>query len=220
MLTRTHISAFVGLTIVTWLIALWVQGQPVLSSEFVKPFGIVVGVLVGVSVVFNRWLWSWRWFRGWFVNRPDLRGTWRVTLESDWVNPETNERVPPISGFVVVRQTLMHLTFRLMTPESTSHSISYGITKEADEIFRLAVVYRNEPRIELRGDRSEMHHGAFWLEVFGEEVDSLKGNYWTDRKTRGSMELADRRREYLDSFDRAQQAYSGGDAVHQGQEAG
>ena len=36
MLTRVHIASFIGLTIITWLVALWIQGEPVLSLEFLR----------------------------------------------------------------------------------------------------------------------------------------------------------------------------------------
>ncbi|WP_417377278.1 hypothetical protein [Gimesia maris] len=208
MLTRTHISAFVGLTIVAWLLALWMQGQPVLSLSFIRPFGIVVGLVCGIAAVFNKWAWAWPIFRGWFVDRPDLRGTWEATLISDWTDPTTGEKIGPITGYVVVRQTLASLSVRLMTSESRSHSISHGITKEADEIFRMAVVYRNEPEIELQGKRSEIHHGSLWLEILGEGPECMKGHYWTDRGTRGGMELRDRVRRCFDCYEHANDAFS------------
>ena len=180
--------------------ALWAQGQPVLSWDFLKPFGIVVAAVVGVAGAFNRWAWSWRVFRGWYVNLPDLRGTWRTVLTSDWIDPATGHPIAPIDGFVVIRQTLSHLSVRLMTKESRSRSIAYSITKEDDDVFRLAVVYRNEPEIELQGNRSEIHHGAFWLEIFGDEPHELKGHYWTDRKTRGGMHCTDRSRKYCTTY--------------------
>lgn len=213
MLTRTHISAFVGLTIVTWLIALWAQGQPVLNVEFLKPFGIVVGVIFGVASVFTRYAWSWRCFGGWFVNLPDLRGTWQVTIASDYMDKETGRRIAPIIGYVVIRQSLMHISVRQMTRESRSHSISYGITQEQDEIFRLAVVYRNEPDIELQGEKSEIHHGAFWLEILGDGPDRMIGHYWTDRSTRGRMQALSRKRECYDSYELAHAAFSDADGA-------
>lgn len=221
MLTRTHISAFVGLTIVAWLLALWAQGQPVLSIAFMRPFGIVVGLVCGIAAIFNKWAWSWQIFRGWFVDRPDLRGTWKAILHSDWIDPATQQRVDPIAGYVVIRQTLAGLSVRLMTSESRSHSISHGITKEGDEIFRLAVVYRNEPEIELQGKRSEIHHGSLWLEILGEGPECMKGHYWTDRGTRGRMELCNRNKKCFDCFEHAHAAFDERDervAAHIGNE--
>ncbi len=56
MLTRLHISTFIGLTIAVWLLALWIQGMPVLSADFVKPFGVVVGVITAVVALFNKYI--------------------------------------------------------------------------------------------------------------------------------------------------------------------
>jgi len=109
VLTRLHISTFIGLTIAVWLLALWIQGMPVLSADFVKPFGIVVGVIVAVVALFNKYMWSWKIFKGWYVKRPDLRGTWKVQLKSSWVNPETGEEIAPIYGYAVIRHGLAPL---------------------------------------------------------------------------------------------------------------
>ena len=79
MLTRLHISSFIGLTIAVWLIALWIQGMPVLSADFIKPFGIVVGAITLIVTLFNKYAWSWIIFRGWYVKRPDLRGHGRLS---------------------------------------------------------------------------------------------------------------------------------------------
>ncbi|AUZ78705.1 hypothetical protein AHGSH82_025250 [Aeromonas hydrophila] len=190
MLTRLHISSFIGLTIAVWLIALWIQGMPVLSADFVKPFGTVVGVITLLVTLFNKYLWSWKIFKGWYVKRPDLRGTWKVELKSSWINPETGKGIDPIYGYAVVRQSLTNLSLRLMTKESRSVLVAHSIEQQEDEdLFKLVGVYRNEPKIELQGVRSEIHHGSFALEIHGSPVEELEGHYWTDRATKGGMKL-------------------------------
>ncbi len=190
MLTRLHISSFIALTIGVWLIALWVQGMPVLSADFVKPFGTVVSAITLFVTLFNKYLWSWKIFKGWYVKRPDLRGTWIVELKSNWVNPETGEKTDPIYGYVVVRQSLTNLSLRLMTKESRSVLVAHSIEQQEDDnLFKLVGVYRNEPKIELQGVRSEIHHGSFALEIHGSPVEELDGHYWTDRATKGGMKL-------------------------------
>ena len=210
MITRLHISSFIGLTIAVWLFALWAQGMPVLSFAFIKPFGIVVGVISVVVVLFNKYAWSWPLFRGWYVNRPDLRGTWQVEIISGWIDPSTGKEVPPIIAYAVVRQTLASLSLRLMTPESRSKLIAHSIEQEEDGLFRLAGIYRNEPRIDLQGVRSEIHHGAFSLEVHGQPVDSLEGHYWTDRETKGGMKLHSRQSKFYETYEKANQAFGAG----------
>lgn len=208
MLTRLHISTFIALTIGVWLIALWAQGMPVLSLAFIKPFSIVVGSITVVVTIFNKYAWSWRIFRGWYVNRPDLRGSWRVELKSNWIDPHTNQSIPPIHGYASIRQTLTKLSLRLMTKESQSKLIAYSITQEEDGLFRLAAIYRNEPKIELQGQRSEIHHGSLLLELHGESCSLMEGHYWTDRGTKGSMRLTDKRCKLYDTYEIAEAGYS------------
>jgi len=206
MLTRLHISSFIGLTIAIWLLALWFQGMPVLSADFVKPFGTVVGVITLIVTVFNKYMWSWKIFKGWYVTRPDLRGTWKVELNSSWINPETGEETPPIYGYAVIRQSLTFLSLRLMTRESprsvlVAHSIEQ---QEDDDLFKLVGVYRNEPKIELQGVRSEIHHGSFALEIHGSPVKELEGHYWTDRATKGGMKLVGRVDKLYSTYEQAE----------------
>jgi SMODS-associating 2TM, beta-strand rich effector domain len=208
MLTRLHISSFIGLTIAVWLAALWLQGMPVLSANFIKPFSTVVGAITVFITVFNKYLWSWKVFRGWYVKRPDLRGTWKVELKSSWVNPETGKVIDPIYGYAVIRQSLTFLSCRLLTQESKSLIVSHSIEQQEESIYNLVAVYRNEPSIELQGVRSETHHGAFALEIHGNPAYDLQGHYWTDRGTKGGMKLLDKVSELYDTYEQAEANYS------------
>lgn len=204
MLTRLHISSFIGLTIAVWLLALWHQGMPVLKADFVQPFGTVVGLITFIVTIFNKYLWSWKIFKGWYVKRPDLRGTWKVELKSSWVNPETGQGIKPIYGYAVIRQSLTALSLRLMTEESRSVLIAHSIEpQEDDDLYKLVGVYRNEPKIELQGVRSEIHHGSFALEIHGSPVYELQGHYWTDRGTKGGIKLSDKVKKLYDTYDQA-----------------
>tara|TARA_B110000503_G_C7028182_1_gene362796 strand:+ start:79 stop:714 length:636 start_codon:yes stop_codon:yes gene_type:complete len=204
MLSRLHISSFIGLTIAAWLLALWVHGMPVLGLDFLRPFSLVVGIVGLIVGVFVKTAWAWPIFRGWYVRRPDLRGTWEVTLESNWINPETKKGVPPIEGYISVRQTLTGLSLRLMTKESRSRLVAHSIELEDDGIYRISAIYRNEPRVELQGDRSEIHYGSLLLEIYGTPPVSMEGHYWTDRGTRGTMKILGRKNKVRDTFESAQ----------------
>ncbi|KNH29210.1 hypothetical protein ACS77_04810 [Pseudomonas syringae] len=204
MLTRLHISSFIGLTIAVWLLALWYQGMPVLEADFVKPFSTVVGLITFIVTIFNKYLWSWKIFKGWYVKRPDLRGTWKVELKSSWTNPETGKATKPIHGYAVIRQSLTSLSLRLMTEESRSVLVAHSIEQqEDDDLFKLVGVYRNEPKIELQGVRSEIHHGSFALEIHGSPAYELQGHYWTDRGTKGGIKLSDKVKKLYDTYEQA-----------------
>jgi hypothetical protein len=200
MLTRLHITSFLGLTVVAWLIALWAQGTPLITLDFLRPFVILVGIITGVATLFIRYAWSWKVFQGWYVRRPDVRGTWKVELQSDWINPETKQPIPTIVAYAAIRQSLTSLSLRLMTPESKSKLIAHSIELEEDGVYRLAGVYRNEPNIGLQGRHSNIHHGALSLEIYGSPPTNLEGHYWTDRNTRGEMKLSNRVATLYDTY--------------------
>jgi hypothetical protein len=105
MLTRTHITLLLVLAVVTWAIALWVLGLP-FTWEYSKPFAITVSILSGACFAFDKWLWKWPIFNSWLVSQPNLHGTWKVLLKSDWINPETKQQVAPIECIMTIRQTL------------------------------------------------------------------------------------------------------------------
>ncbi|MCO7216510.1 MULTISPECIES: hypothetical protein [unclassified Halomonas] len=205
MLTRLHISSFIGLTIAVWLLALWLQRMPVLSADFVKSFGTVVGTITLSVALFNKYMWSWKIFKGWYVKRPDLRGTWKAELKSSWLNPETGEGIAPIYGYAVIRKSMTFLSLRLMTKESKSVLVAHSIEQqEDDDLFKLVGVYRNEPKIELQGVRSEIHHGSFSLEIHGSPVEELEGHYWTDRATKGGIKLVGRVNKLYSTYEHAE----------------
>lgn len=137
--------------------------------------------------------------------RPDIRGTWRGTLASHWVNPETGDRIAPDHEvYLVVRQTYWSVAANLITKESKSCSTTAVVEDDGCGQPQLVAVYRNTPRAAVR-HRSEVHHGAFKLDVSGQPVDRLEGYYWTDRNTIGELEFDRRSLKAVESYASAQQ---------------
>ncbi|PZO07997.1 MAG: hypothetical protein DCF27_09525 [Lysobacteraceae bacterium] len=189
MFTRLQITAALAVATSAWAAMLWLQGTK-LSWEHLAPFTTVVGVLVVVALFMEHLLWRLRVFQGWLFDRPDLRGTWKVTIQSDWVNPETGENAPPVTAYAGIVQSLSKLQIQLMTPESESCLLAHAIEPKAcGNRFNVSVVYSNTPGVELRGVRSERHVGAAQIGTHGQKFkpDSLTAEYWTDRKTVGRM---------------------------------
>ena len=209
-LERLHIGIFLAIAVLVWGSILVVQGEQV-GWEHLKPFGAVVGVLGFLALLFEKKLWCQPWLHGWFVKRPDLRGTWRVKLQSDWVDDNTGNRTPLIICYMGVTQSLSDLQMHLMTRESESSSIAYSIeASRSGKGYLIAAVYRNEPGIFLRGERSEMHYGGMILETHGDQVSRpkvLRGEFWTDRNTKGEMKLECRKSELFTNFDDASEAF-------------
>lgn len=210
-LERLHITALVIVAAGIWLAVLLIQGTPV-SWAHARPFSIVVSSLVGLGLLFEFVLWRQPWLHGWFVRRPDLRGTWRVELQSSYVRPGASERVPMIICYMGVRQTFSTLQMHLMTPESESWFVADHIRPSPNgDGFQVIGVYTNEPNVHLRDQRiSEIHQGALVAEThgFGLRPETLTAKYWTDRKTIGTMEFTGRLNAVLSRFEDAEQAFN------------
>src|SRR5262249_29828023 len=166
-----------------------------------RPLSAVSGIVVLLSIAFELWLWKVPFLRGWLVKRPVIDGTWRAELRSNWKDADGNA-IAPIRGYVVIRQTLLNLSVRLFTAESTSYLVGTEIVRSPDGLYSVSGVYRNEPHFQSR-DRSTIHYGAVWLQVIDKPVQKLEGHYWTDRNTAGEFRLTDRRKQTFQDFNSA-----------------
>ncbi len=187
--------------VVVWAATLYSEGTP-LHLALLKPFSIVVTVMALSWSAFDRWIWRWQLLSGWFVSRPDLHGTWKGKLVSNWEDSNTGERVQQVQIYLVVRQTYSKVTIRLFTSESSSESSSAQLNYDGGSVYTVAATYTNTPRI-LNRNRSPIHHGAVVLQVVGDPPVALTGEYWTDRKTKGEITLGARSGSLADSFDQA-----------------
>jgi hypothetical protein len=121
---------------------------------------------------------------------PDLNGVWEGTLQSTWIDPEINQPKGPIGATVTIRQTLFSTNIKLQTGESKSSSTR--VLAEADrdaDVYRFWYSYDNRANAQV-AHRSPRHEGVAWLEVcLDEDPDRLTGQYFTDRRTNGDLQL-------------------------------
>ena len=211
-LEKLHILVLLLIAAVFWTLVLLCQGTPVAWSHF-KPVGIVSTLLGLLAVIFERWAWRIPFLHGWFVKRPDLRGTWRVVLKSEWINPETGRGIPEIICYMGVKQTLSTLQMHLMTPESESWLIAEDTSESpSGEDYQIAGVYNNKPKTELRSTRSAIHYGSILFYTHGpipHRPETIDGEYWTDRPTKGRMTLTNRNPKVFTRFKDANRAFDG-----------
>jgi hypothetical protein len=200
----TYVKAIIYTAVAVWAIVLLVTGQQ-LSSNLLRPVSTVTSVVVLLSIAFELWLWKLPFLHGWLVKRPVLAGTWRAELRSNWKDA-SGAAIPPVEGYVVIRQTFLSLSLRLLTKESSSHLVGTEIVCSVDGLYCVSGVYRNEPRYQDRG-HSQIHYGAVWLQVIDTPVQMLEGHYWTDRNTAGEMRLIARQREQFQDFKSAEARY-------------
>lgn len=209
--TRVHITAFVAIAATSWWLTLALRGVP-LTRDHLAPFGTVVSIVGAVAFGLEHLLWHQRWLHGWFVKRPDLRGTWKVSIQSDWIDRETGKTKSQITAFMGVVQTLSKLQMHLMTPESESWFVAHAVHSSPNQKgYQIIGVYTNQPAIHLRSRQSDMHFGAIVIDTHGpsdSKPTSLTGEYWTDRKTRGRMTFSQRIKPVLSRYDDARAAFT------------
>ena len=201
MLTQRQLWVLVVLGGIVWLGSLALQGASVDLGWLKSVSGVVTVLSVALSI-FDSWIWRLQLLHPWFVPQPNVCGTWKTELDSTWTDLETNQTLPTIEAYVVIRQRFSCVTARLMTKESESVSMSASLNKNTDGLWSFASVYRNTPRATLL-DRSVQHLGAFNLDVRGEPPYKLDGQYWTNRNTRGEMRLLARNRHLFADFQSA-----------------
>jgi len=200
--SRIFIQALVLVVAGVYLVSYLVRGLP--TSELFAPIGAAGAAASLFVLAFDHFLWRFPRVGRRLSKRPDLRGTWRGRLASNWKNPDTGQRIDPDPEvYLVVRQTFWNVTANLITKESKSCSTTATIEDDGCGQYQFVAQYRNTPRASVRG-RSEVHHGSFKLDIGGEPVDRLEGYYWTDRNTMGELEFDRRSEKAVDSYSHAQ----------------
>jgi hypothetical protein len=201
LLDRLSVSVLLIIATVVWGASLWILGIE-LSWDHAKPYSLTLVALTSSLWLFDKHLWK-TWPVNLFYKRPNLAGTWQVSLQSSYVDPKTSERASEIKGYAAVRQTFSSISLRLMTEQADSFLITGNFEIQNDGVAYLYGVYQSDPNIHLRSSVSEIHYGSFKYRVLGSPPSELNGHYWTDRNTSGSIRLFDRRVEIFDSFSHA-----------------
>lgn len=184
-----------------WGVYLWILGIE-LNWDHAKPYTLTLGTLTAALAAFDRFLWRWPPFK-YFLSTPDLAGTWRVSLQSTYTDPETGKQAAPVDGFASIRQTHSSISIRLMTEQAESFLVSQNLDRHTDGTTFVYGLYQSDPIIHLRGQVSEIHYGSFKYKVIGSPADCLVGHYWTDRNTRGSIELKKVSNDNFDNYESA-----------------
>lgn len=198
-----------AVVIAIFAVSSWVtSGQ--LDLTWLRLFSAAVLIVTLLLTAFDLWLWRIPLVQKLPGVPRNVRGTWKGTIASMWVDHATGSQVSPIDAFLVVRQTSTTVSVRLFTQESSSSSTLARVA-EPDGSPVLDYLYLNRPRTRVR-DRSPMHHGSVALEVSGTPAHRLTGRYWTDRDSKGEMRFEDRRSKIVDDFDDAAALFRGGAA--------
>jgi SMODS-associating 2TM, beta-strand rich effector domain len=191
-----QLNILVGLVLLVVAIVAAFEGEQ-LPAHILSSFSYVVTGVSAALLLWDRFFWKFPIFYPWLTKRPNLAGTWKGEVMSDFVQPGRGHG--PIEVYLVIRQTFSEVTARMFSLESVSTSLSADVVLEAAGVQTLSLIYRNEPTVLIR-EKSPIHYGGMLLTVRGEPVKNMDGEYWTDRKTKGNARFLSRVRSVGHDF--------------------
>lgn len=169
-----------------YAVALYLSGIH-LQSSVKDALGYVPTIATLLVALWDVWLWHlpgvYRVSR-----RPWLTGTWSTSLQptaDSHIPPGGNRR--PITAYVVIKQSFWSIAVRQYTAESRSESRA-SVWANTSGGNLLTFTYENRPRQEFEA-RSRPHLGTAALDVVGLRPSVIHGEYFTDRYTKGDMDL-------------------------------
>lgn len=154
----------------------WVFTNELSLSFFVESLSTAVALTGLLIVVYEQRLWKKNPWSG----VPQLAAHYKGIVKSNY-NGSVIRNVE-----LDIKQTFLTVHVTCCSEESRSSSFCASLEKVSEDEFRLAYSYFNHPKIEVR-KQSELHYGTAIL--FVEPSGVLRGQYYTDRKTAGDMEL-------------------------------
>jgi hypothetical protein len=200
-----------------------VNGVPrFLSSTAIIAFGLITGGLIwffddwqlGEKTLYRatsaataatlvvlfvaKWAWKDRPFR-WFHSVRDLGGTWLGHLQSSW---DDGDDVPtPIPIVFVVKQSFVELHIQSYTAARHGSSyVAHLLCHEGSGENRLVYVY--SLREEFKAGEGAQQ-GAAEVRIVFEPNLEMRGEYWTNTETRGTLLLRRQTDEHVTSFESA-----------------
>ena len=187
---KSSVYILVFVSAIAWILLAYIQKLDLSSAvDMLRLLPTVVTIDLLAIGAFVKWGWKLKYFRGWLVPFPNLHGTWIGHIHSDWRNPETGEKPPPIPVMLTINQSFFHVSCVMRTGEMSSSSYSEGFMIDADrQIKKIAYSYESKPRVSLK-DRSTPHDGTAVFEIIEKPKRKLIGRYWTERPTTGEILL-------------------------------
>ncbi len=199
---QKHIKALVFILATIWAVLLFIAGVIPVTLAVFKPMGFVTAIAIFLISAFDKWIWKWKILHSWFVPLPNLSGTWKARLDSNWVNKATGESPKDIEAYFIVEQTFSNIKVTLLTKESGSELINGQLFKnKSNNKYYLTGIYLNEPKM-LKIQDSPMHYGALLCKVFvNRRAITMEGCYWTNRETKGEIQFLSHSPHIYNNFD-------------------
>jgi hypothetical protein len=134
--------------------------------------------------------------------RPNLNGTWIGTYKSE---DKDNKYFGKI--VVTIRQSFLFIHFISLTDKFVSYSYGECLLNNENEGIKQVTYFYSQKR--LKSDEENIPQGACELSILGREEDrKLCGEFWTNRPTKGFLELKFVSKHCVDSYQEAETKWS------------
>ena len=164
------------------------------------------GASFSITLVTLFWTFYFAYgWKFWGINkifyRPNLNGTWKGLIISDWKD-ENGNLIPPKEIYIVIRQNFLRIHFTTFTNTFVGYSYSetFSLKKETG-LKNVAYLYRKDTSQNIDEDLRE---GATELRLINDNnFKKLEGKYWTNTKTQGKISVGFFNKNHVDSFESA-----------------
>jgi hypothetical protein len=169
--------------------------------NYLKPITTVVTFDTILVFLFARWIWKFKFLHSWLVPFPNLNGTWKGVIKTNWIDEKTGKKPNPIPVILTIKQSFTNISCVMRTVEMNSFSFISGfVIDKENQILRLVYTYDNIPKQTFK-DRSPQHFGTIFFDIVNNgNKKELSGDYWTGRETTGSVELEFWKKEHLEKY--------------------
>lgn len=138
---------------------------------------------------FENYLWRCKWLRPLIVKVPNLHGTWKGNLQSSWIDPETGNALAPIDITVYIKQSFSSISVEIHTDKMISTSYIAGFRTDSETgLQELCYTYSSKAHLATR-ENNPWHDGTTKLTIYEGQSICLTGEYWTARKTIGTLSM-------------------------------
>jgi hypothetical protein len=198
---RTLLSLLLGVSVIVFYAFFELQDTETIEfTTLASLISKVVSVDLLILGIFSTYLWRFKMFRGWLVPFPDLQGTWKGSIQTTWVDERKGELPDAVSAILTIKQSFLNISCVMRTEEMTSRSSYSGFMLDADkQLKRLIYSYESNPS-PLVKVTSPQHYGTMMFEIVENPDLKMVGEYWTNRKTTGQIEMSFWQSDMLEYF--------------------
>ena len=180
----SELSQYYFWVTIAFFTILYILRQPQSWEDKIGEAGNAVFISSLILVVFIKWGWKWKIFN-WWVDQPNLNGTWKGKLH---FNYPADTPIQSKDITLRIKQDYLSISVDIETDMSTSYSCLAGFTCTGDDHFyHLTYTYIHNPNAKT-SPNNPSHTGTTSLK-FIPDTNELKGQYWTQRKTIGDIEV-------------------------------